>query len=226
MTEHSVIIAVLNGSRFIADALNSALPELGPDDEILVVDNGSTDDTLAIVEAIGDPRITALHQPVSGPAAARNMGIAAARGRFISFLDHDDMWPAGRLAGLVQTLAADPRAPSAIGRMHVLFEPGVERIPTYTTFDGLTTDMPFLGPYLFRAEAIAATGNFNETMRFGEDVDFLLRARDAVGRPLVWDGNCFIYRRHETNMTNDRPAVNHGALSMLAQHLARRRRGE
>ena len=221
MTGHSVIIPVLNGSRFIGEALRSALPQLEADDEVLVVDNGSTDDTLSVVRAVGDPRIAVLHQPKAGPAAARNMGIEAARGAFISFLDHDDMWPAGRTAGLMGSLAGNPEAQSVIGRMQVRFEPGTERLPNYTAFEGRTTDLAFLGPYMFRAGAVAAVGPFNETMRYGEDVDFLLRARSTVGPPMIWDGDCFIYRRHETNMTNDRPATNRGALSVLAQHLAR-----
>ena len=67
---HSVVVPVRNGARYVGESLASILAELGADDELIVVDNGSTDDTVARIETIGDDRIVLLHQPVPGPAAA------------------------------------------------------------------------------------------------------------------------------------------------------------
>ncbi len=71
----SVILAVRNGATYIAEAIGSALPQLFADDEIVVIDNGSTDDTMAIVRAIGDRRVKLIEESRPGPAAARNAGL-------------------------------------------------------------------------------------------------------------------------------------------------------
>lgn len=220
---HSVIMPVLNGQRYIAEGLGSALAQLGPEDEVIVVDNGSTDGTIGIVDAVGDSRVRLLHQPKKGPAAARNMGIAAAAGRFITFLDHDDLWAPGRLAGMTAALLADPSADAVVGRMHVLFE--VAPDPTVEHFEGMITDLPFVGTMQFHAAAIAALGPFDESKIFGEDLEYLLKFR-RIRRGLArWEGDAFIYRRHAGNMTNDLRATQRGLMSVLASNIARVRRG-
>src|SRR5688500_3708111 len=106
----SVILPVRNGAAFIEQAIASALPQLSADDEVVVVDNGSTDETVSIVQALTNPRVRLIEEQRPGPAAARNAGLAVANGELISFLDHDDYWPQGRNAGLLAALAADPAA--------------------------------------------------------------------------------------------------------------------
>ena len=122
----SVIIPVRNGSNFIGEAIASALPQLAEADEIVVIDNGSTDDTVAVVRAIADPRVRLISETRPGPAAARNAGLAVARGDLVSFLDHDDYWLEGRNAGLLKALADDPAADAAYGRLRMRVEPGAD----------------------------------------------------------------------------------------------------
>ena len=74
---HSVIVPVLNGARYIRECLDSILVQLGPGDELIVVDNGSADGTPALVEAYDDQRILLLHEPRRGTAAARNAAALA-----------------------------------------------------------------------------------------------------------------------------------------------------
>ncbi len=103
----SVIIPTYNSREFVGAAINSVLDQTEPRFELVVVDDGSTDDTAEIVTSYvnRDARIRLLHMPRNrGPAAARNIGVAAARGRWIALLDSDDTYAPQRLACLV-TLA-------------------------------------------------------------------------------------------------------------------------
>ncbi len=219
---HTVIMPVFNGAAHIGEALASVLPQLGPGDEILVVDNGSSDGTVAVVEALGDKRIQLLHEARRGPAAARNRGLQVARGEFISFLDHDDYWSPGRLVAMTELLRTHPGADAVVGHVRVVFD-GVPSTPKYANMDGRLTDAIILGVQLFRAEAIRRAGLMDETLMFGEDSDYIIRFR-AVSRGLVeWDGVALTYRRHAGNMTNDTRASDHGMMAMLAANIARRR---
>lgn len=91
-TRVSVIMPTYNYGRFIADAIDSILRQTMPDFEIIVVDDGSTDDTQAILAGIKDPRLKVVCQENSGTPAARNRGRAEAQGEYIAWLDSDDIW--------------------------------------------------------------------------------------------------------------------------------------
>lgn len=219
---HSVIIPLLNGARHVGEALASALPQLSPDDEVIVIDNGSTDGGPALVAAYGDARVTVLHEPRRGPAAARNHGVRHSSGTLISFLDHDDLWPEGRQRGLLDALNADPMADAAYGRTNIRFEAEVDLRIAH--LDGQHVPAMSLHPYIFRRALIERVGPMNESMIFGEDQDYIVRLRAAGMRCAVYDGFAAIYRRHTTNMTQDRAASTRGNLHMIAQHLGRKRR--
>ena len=87
----SVIIPTYNRGWIVQEAIDSVLNQDFSDYELIVVDDGSDDNTPAILKAYGN-KITVLHQPNKGVSAARNRGIAAAAGRLIAFLDSDDLW--------------------------------------------------------------------------------------------------------------------------------------
>lgn len=93
----SVIMPVYNGADLIRDAIESILAQTYRDLELIVIDDGSKDDTAAVVESIEDPRIRLVRQENQGVAASRNNGVALARGPIIAFLDHDDAWVPDKL---------------------------------------------------------------------------------------------------------------------------------
>jgi glycosyltransferase involved in cell wall biosynthesis len=87
----SVIIPAYNAARFLPEALESVFSQTWPELEVIVVDDGSTDDTREMLKPYGE-RIQYLHKENGGPASARNLGLRHARGRFVAFLDADDLW--------------------------------------------------------------------------------------------------------------------------------------
>ncbi|HXA18216.1 MAG TPA: glycosyltransferase family A protein [Thermoanaerobaculia bacterium] len=113
VTTISVIIPTYNYGRFLCDAIDSALAQTCPALEVIVVDDGSTDDTPRILADYGG-RIRVIHQKNLGVSAARNAGITAARGEYLSFLDSDDIWRPRKLECDVARLAADP----TLGMVH------------------------------------------------------------------------------------------------------------
>ncbi len=218
----SVIMPVFNGAAFVEEAIASILPQLGPVDEIIVVDDGSTDATSELLAAFA-PRVTVLQGRGEGPSAARNIGIAAARGQFIAFLDHDDLWPPGRHQALMAALNADPHADAAVGRMRVQVEPGA--IPDFDRPDGGHWPS-FLWSCLYRRRLIEAVGAFDVSLRFGEDFDYYLRQVEAGMKLVYCDVDSVIYRRHAGNATNTAPPRASTVLEVLARKLARGRARE
>lgn len=223
MTEtQSVIVPVRNGANYIAEALRSALGQLGPDDEIIVIDNGSTDDTIGIVEELGDPRIRLIAEAKRGPAAARNAGLAVVSGSLISFLDHDDLWPEGRNAGLLAALSAGPAADAAYGRLRIRVEAGADD-QGFAAHDGEFVPAVGLHVYLFRRELIDRAGLMDETMALGSDADYVTRLRQAGMRAAIYDGDAAIYRRHDSNITLDVAGKRRGLFGLMARNITRRR---
>lgn len=109
----SVIIPTFNRARFLPDALQSVFVQGVPDVQVVVVDDGSTDDTEGVVAAYGDS-IQYVRQENGGPAAARNTGLGLAKGRFISFLDSDDVWLPGKMKAELSTFDDAPWADAII----------------------------------------------------------------------------------------------------------------
>ena len=204
----SVVIPVYNQGRYLHEAVDSALRQEGPDLEVLVVDDGSTED-LDLARYRGDRRVQLLARPHRGISAARNAGIECARGRYVAFLDADDWWPpADKLAAQTGFLEAEPAAGWIFGDMrHHLNGPGeprhaflreagfyaeesvVPRIVPLAVRD-LCRD-GFLVPtgcVVVRRSCLDRAGGFDETLRMYEDVDLwirLLRAAPVAFLPRV-----------------------------------------
>jgi glycosyltransferase involved in cell wall biosynthesis len=113
----SVIIPAWNRAHYLRETIDSVLAQTQPAFEIIVVDDGSTDDTPAVLATYGD-RIRVLRQRNQGVATARNTGVAAARGDFLCFLDSDDLWHPRKLELQLARFASDPE----LGLVHCGFE--------------------------------------------------------------------------------------------------------
>ena len=221
MIHTSVIIPVRNGSAYVAAAVNSALPQLSAYDELIVVDDASADDTLEKLEPFL-PRIKLIKGPGKGPSIARNLGIAAAEGTHVAFLDHDDLWPAGRQTALLKALGVEPDAlVAAQGRTLVIAEDGVSLGP-YAAMQGAYLEWQIMS-MLCPAELIRNVGGFAEDMHHGEDIDLGLRLLEAGMVVLRIDADAWIYRRHSANATNDAGSLQAGQADAIRRKLQRSR---
>ena len=133
----SVIIPLYNKANYIGRTLESVLRQTWQDFEVIVVDDGSTDDSAAVVKACDDPRVRLIHQPNQGPGAARNHGIRLSTASYLTFLDADDEWLPDFLERAVGTLTSQDECPVFVTN-HFLGE-GTK------TYLGRHPDLP-LGP--------------------------------------------------------------------------------
>jgi len=120
----SVVIPAYNQSQYLAAAIRSALAQTYEDIEVLVVDDGSTDDTRRVATSFDDSRVRYIYQNNAGLAAARNTGIRHARGSVLTFLDSDDLFLPEKLALLCGTLDANPRLGMVAGQAILIDELG------------------------------------------------------------------------------------------------------
>ncbi len=222
--EMSIIMPVRNEERFIADAIRSLRREEDVHFDLIVVDDGSTDGTRAIVEAIGreDSRVRVVDGPARGVSAARNVGVREIRGPLVTFLDADDISVEGRLRRQADILHADPALMMVIGELIFVRHMGPDLLPK----PGAPTRQDpgiVLGSCMMRSVLFERHGAFNETLRYGEDVDLYMRFWEA-GEPIhtMSEGVCY-YRRHDRNMTNDVQETQRWFLHCLRASLERRR---
>ena len=198
----SVILPVWNGARFLAEAIASIRAQNDPHLEIILVDDGSTDQTAAM--AAGFPDVRNFHQANQGPAAARNLGLAEAGGELIAFLDVDDLWPAGKLACQRAHLEANPTLDAVLGRVQYVSLEGALELPTRFEGPDRTVSNVHLGCGLYRRKVFDALGGFAPSLRFSEDQDWLRRAREAGRQLMILEEVTLLYRLHGGNMTRGR----------------------
>jgi glycosyltransferase involved in cell wall biosynthesis len=179
----SVVMPCFNSARSVAASVESALGQTIRDLELIVVDNGSSDETVAIVKKIADSRIRVLDQSIRGVSAARNMGIDEARGEFIAFLDSDDTWDAECLEKLYAALVSRPDAVLTYcgwqnvglrgGRGEPFIPPDYERPDKIQTLLG-GCRWP-IHAALTRTIAIRDAGRFDDRFAYAEDFGLWLR---------------------------------------------------
>ena len=219
----SVIIPVRNGERLVGEAIASALAQLGAVDEIVVVDDGSTDRTRGVVEATTDPRVRLVSSGGRGVSAARNVGIGVAGGDFVAFLDHDDTWPDLRHATMSGVLRDKPGIDAVFGRMLVKFEEGSQLNDRMAAMDGKHVGVASVGTGLFRKAIVDRVRGFDEELHFGEDVDFYLRLMESGMQVELCEIDGLLYRRHASNCSNDLHAMERGMSDVLMRRIRRMR---
>jgi hypothetical protein len=216
----SVIIPVFNGANFLHKAVASVLSQNYSALEIIIVDDGSTDDIEAAVRALPvDVRF--FRQDNRGPAAARNRGIRDASGELIAFLDVDDLWPAHNLRSLLEALE-ESQADVVLGRGQLAqLEPDTGEL----SFVGNPEEsFPYyIGAALYRREAFQRIGLFDADMRYGEDTDWYNRAKEGGLTVERLDQVSLIVCRHAGNMTRGKSVVELHVLRVAKKVLDRRR---
>jgi glycosyltransferase involved in cell wall biosynthesis len=205
----SVVIPVRNAGAYLAAALDSVLLQTRPADEILVIDDGSDDETPAVIERYR-ASIRALGCPGLGASAARNLGLEKATGDWVAFLDADDTWLPEKLERQLECLAAHPGCELVFSDAHVLDEGGrrpatylAGRLPARIDRESLLQDNYICtSSVLARATALRELGGFLDGLRVAQDYDLWLRF--VASRPAAWVEQPLVeYRVRPGSISND-----------------------
>lgn len=193
----TVIIPIYNAKRYIREAIESILSQTYAPLEIIAIEDGSSESSEHIVAEY--PQVTYLLQPRSGHAAARNRGIALARGHYISFLDADDVYTPDKLSQQVTYLASHPEDIIVAGLTHEFNDPGITT-PVWMREAGQRTSHRGASPstWLVRRSAFDLVGRFNETFWTMCDTDWLLRMKRA-GYRLPFIDQVVLHKRNHTH---------------------------
>lgn len=214
----SVIMPAYNARPYIAEAINSVLEQDYPHVELIVIDDGSRDGTAECAESFGE-RVKVIRQANAGVAAARNKGLAEARGELIAFLDADDVWLPGKLKAQVEYLHAHPETGVVYGvfsRWHAKPDGSFDPPPSPEVSDPqnlliaehsgwiytklLFDNIVHIITAMVRREVVEKLTGFDQSLPTGEDYDFWLRMSrhfraDKLNRVLAY------YRIHATSIT-------------------------
>ena len=206
----SVVVPTHNRSGLLALTLRSVLWQRGVDLEVLVVDDGSTDDTAEVVAALGDPRVRLLrHATPQGVSAARNRGVAAAAGRWLAFCDDDDLWAPDKLARQLAAAQETGRSWVYVGEVRIdrhgriiaaTSPPAPERVaarlPHWNLVPGGCSSV------MASRAALAVAGPFDTGLRNLADWDLWIRL-GRTGPPARVAGLLVAYRLHGGNASQD-----------------------
>lgn len=222
----SVVIPAYNAAWCVAKAIDSVLAQDYCDFELIVVDDGSTDDTAAVLAAYGDA-IRVIRKPNGGLSSARNAGIAAARGEFIAFLDADDWWLPGKLRLQMSSMRQNANIGFSSTTARVVDPDGnLVNIWACAHWDG-----PFL-THLFGSNADVAgsgsaviarrslfdqVGGFDETLRSLEDIDMWMRLA-AVSEYACMEEPLTVILKRPDSMSRNLEVMREAALAVMTKN--------
>lgn len=232
----SVIMPCFNCAEHIEQAIQSALAQSWADFELIVVDDGSTDDSTKIVEDIADSRVQLVKCENGGVARARNIGLQESRGEYISFLDSDDYWHPTKLQRQIDLIQKTPGTIIYSSFVfwfpdeHSVFPDPANLLTPNTTevideegsgyiFHLLLQDVyVWTGTILIPRAITEQLGKFDESLKIGEDYDYWLRAAAQfpfakISLPLA------LYRQNPRSITSKAPDKNYQAI-VLERHVA------
>ena len=214
----TVIVAAYNGERFLKQTLESVFAQDFESFEVVFVDDGSEDRTGEIAQSFP---VRYVRQANQGLPAARNAGLAVARGDLVAFLDDDDVLPPTKLSAQVRYLDEHPETGCVLGRQEWIFDgveaPRMARDPVFGELGGIQ-----LVTAMIRRRVLEDLGGFDPSYRYAEDRDLFIRMREHGVGIAVLPEVVLHKRLHGSNMTMDPPPT-HPMLRSLREKLERER---
>lgn len=230
----SIVVPMRNAEPFVSATLHSLLRQEGCDFEIIVVNDGSTDQSANIVRSISDPRMRMIEGPHRGISAAFNSGLAASRGGFLCRCDADDLYPPGRVARQATWLLNHPEFGAVCGSYSTMDSRG--RVIAHHFSDHVAGDETeellhgrghsHLSAYLFRTDLLRQIGGCREWFVTSEDADLQYRLAEVAR---IWfDPACaYLYRLHDGSFTHSGETAQREFFEAASrQYLLQRRNGE
>ena len=226
----TVIIPMKNAERYVRAAVESVLAQAGVELEVIVVEDGSTDSSAAVVGAIRDPRVRMIPGPRKGIAAAFNAALAEAAGELVARCDADDLFPPGRLAWQVEFLRQRPDFGAVSGSFTMMSHKGkllAER-KSYGGGTDVTDELrrghgrSHMSAYLFRTALVRQVGGCRPFFVMGEDVDLQLRLSEITR---VWyePRSAYLYRLHDSSITHVQKAAERSFFEGCAMEFQKQR---
>lgn len=222
----SVVIPAYNAAWCVARAIDSVLAQTFQDFELIVVNDGSTDDTARVLAGYGDA-LKVITQANGGLSQARNTGIGAARGRYVAFLDADDGWLPEKLARQVALMEAHPdlafcsTAARLVGPDGTALGEWRHRPSHLPTLEAIFAENAFVAgsgsAVLVRREALAKAGGFDTTLRSLEDIDMWMRLAACGAYGCVDEPLALILKR-PGSMSGNREVMRQAALQVMRQN--------
>jgi glycosyltransferase involved in cell wall biosynthesis len=216
----SIIVPCYNQGRFLAEAINSVLRQSYCNSQIVVVNDGSLDDTERVASEF-DGKITYVKKQNAGRSAARNTGILAAEGTYVIFLDADDLLEEGTLEHMVAAAAANPNADVFVGGWRNLVNDKLDDVVSHIPipedlFHGIMArNIGLIHCFMVRRSALANSGLFDVNLSAAEDWDLWIRLGAAGCRFAPVLGSVAIYRRYPESSTSDYEHVMQGTRAVL-----------
>lgn len=212
----SVIIPAYNAKDYIGQTILSVLNQDYSNLELIVVDDGSTDKTADIALSFKGVRV--ISQENKGQAVAKNVGLANSNGPLIGIIDADDLWPKNHISLMVPYLVSEAPYDLACGMTQYLKQEEGKDVKSEPVF------LEWLaGASLYRKSIFDKVGLFDESMREGEDFDWLFRLKESDFKGKKIPETTLFYRRHQKNFTNNRSLVALGQLRSLRNKIKRSR---
>jgi len=225
----SIAMPAYNASRFIAETIKSVQAQTFADWELVIVNDGSTDETVEIIQSFADSRIHLISQPNQGRGPARARAMRLTRGEHIAFLDADDLWEPEMLEMCLDTFKAHPEAGLVHTNWRYMDEFGNKsNTPSYwqpwrgDVLDRLILDLPFITPgVMVKRQALEKAGVLRTDYQLIDDWDlWLLLALsgclfECVDQPLAY------YRRHSANSTHNYEMFYRDQIRVLNNFFAR-----
>ncbi|TDT15631.1 glycosyl transferase family 2 [Ilumatobacter fluminis] len=218
----AVVVPVLD-RPMVTDAVDSALAAIGVDVEIVVVDDGSGPETSDLVDrlAAAHPAVSAIHQPNRGQSAARNTGVASSVAPVVAFLDSDDLMVPDRLVRQIEVLTASPDRSFVLGQEELVVADGVQ-LPRQEAARAERGERTYFSSVLLRRSDFESIGGYDESLRYGEDIDLVVRLTDA-GLSMVTIDDVVVRRRiHGDNLVMDEEAVDRAIFEVYRRRARRR----
>lgn len=212
MPQISVIISVFNKEQYIYNTIQSVLNQTFSDFEIIIINDGSTDQSETIIKTFTDARIHYIKQPNKGAATARNTGIAKANTNFVALLDGDDTWHNTYLESIINAKNNFPEALVFASAVAHKYDTELVPVPYNFKIDGKISIKNYFknskkhslltsSSTAFKTDILLTTGNFDTSIKSGEDTDMWIRI--GLNFPIVFINKILVYYNYsDSSLSN------------------------